>query len=189
MKSIVSGGGPLIAMRSTDIPLWGGVDRLNIFRNRSSRENDYEALCDIGANNPYQVTDVAAGSDFDILMLPMPLRTFIVDAGFDHIYIVQIETSEEGWSDHDLRASDFEAVTEWKDPIRIAIGDGPIVLFDSADVASDLRDYEVLFAHLNEGTFLCEWSGQLWPGRARMNFIRLMEQGSRIQARGEFGDQ
>lgn len=174
MKIVESNGGPLIAMHMRDLAQWSGIDALSFFKNRSSAETDYDALCQIGMDNPYQVIDVARGDNIDILLIAIPIPTIIVEATEGHIYLAQIETSEDGWSKSELRASDFATPAEWRDPLHVSFQAGTIIFFDSACVLSDLRDSEVLAAHVEEGRYLCEWSRQDWEGKAQMYFIRMV---------------
>lgn len=174
MKTINSEGGPFIAINYQDLHHWSGIYGLNFFKDTYPAETDYDAICELGLTNREDVIGIARGREIAMLFLELPLPTLIVEATADHIYIAQIETSEKGWSKTELRASDFEAATEWNHPMSLYFEAGNFFLFESSSNALNIYEDEYLNFRINEGNYTCEWSRQEWCGKAEMYFIRLM---------------
>ena len=174
MNMVQTSGGALILLPLHSANKWGGVFRCELFKNTSKSCGDYDAMYQSIRNNPLPTIGVVKSDSANILLMAEPLPTLIVDNGPDHLYISQVDTSEEGWSESELRASDFESTISWQYDANFIFDGGAFIIFDSSADRKRIGN-AFLSGSLSQGAYLCSSALQKWEGKASLIFIRLIK--------------
>ncbi len=173
MKLIKSTGGPLMGINRQSLSQWGGVFHSSFFGNGFTFENDYEEMCRDLDRKISTNLSMLKGLRSEAFLIDLPLPTFIVEAGGTSVYLVQIWSSEQGWSESSITMDDFQTATDWRGAVEFFCGGGEFLIFDSSCSHEDIDDHFSLF--LERGTYRCESIHQKRKGQAEIVLIRMLK--------------
>ncbi|MGQ2995515.1 Imm21 family immunity protein [Variovorax sp.] len=145
MKSISSGGGPLVCIELDAVDRWHGVAGSEDFlKGGLERANDYQRACSI---RDY-LGQVSLGDRTALVLGDMPLETSIWQRSGDLPRIVRVYYGDSGADIHALLEAGGEL--NFDDPVEampVEFSASPVVVFDSAcsgaDEAIDRISFEI----------------------------------------------
>lgn len=153
MKSIVSGGGPLVCVESDVVSRWRGVTGSvkPHPHSDSASPSDYERACNV---RDY-LGKVPVGDRDALVLGDMPLETLIWKPLSELPRIVRVYYSDPGvdvTALPGLRASDI--LSDPDEALSVEFKSSPIVVFDSAYPGSDVSNVDRLSFDMPQGTYI-----------------------------------
>ena len=167
-------GGPLLCIDRMSLSQWGGVFRSSFFGSESTSANDYEEMCKRLSRRKSENLSLVKGVNAEALLIGIPLPTLIVEADGSSVYLVQIWSSEQGWSESSLTMDDFRSAADWRGDVRFFCGGGEFVIFDSSCSHEDIENHFSIY--LERGVYRCESCHQKRKGQAEIVLISMLKQ-------------
>lgn len=174
MRTIETTGGPLMGIDRQSLSRWGGVFHSSFFAENSSFANDYEEMC--GQLEGRRSTNLSTlkGTHAEAILIDLPLPTFIVEANGTSVHLIQVWSSEQGWSKSRITMIDFQNADNWGDGVSFFCGGGEFVIFDSSCSHEEIEDHFSIY--LERGEYKCESCQQKRKGQANIVLIRMLKQ-------------
>lgn len=173
MNLIRFDGGPLLGIDRTSLSQWGGVLHKSFFGNAVASENDYEEMCERLGQRRSTNLSLIKGAAAEAILIDIPLPTIIIEADGSSVQLVQIWSSEQGWSESSLTMDDFRDAADWRGSVEFFCGGGEFVIFDSSCPHEDIDEHFSM--SLNRGTYRCESCHQKRQGQAEIVLIRMIK--------------
>ena len=143
MKSISSGGGPLVCIEIDAVDRWHGIAGSEAFlKGGLERANDYQRACSI---RDY-LGQVPLGDRTALVLGDMPLETSIWQRSGDLPKIVRVYYGDPGVDIHALLEAAGEL--DFDDPVEamsVEFSASPVVIFDSAYSGADESIDQICF--------------------------------------------
>ena len=174
MRTLKTTGGPLLCIDRESLLQWGGVLYSHFFGENSAFQNDYEEICDFLDRCPPSDISMVKGALSEVFIINLPLPTFIVETDDKSIHLVQIWSSERGWSRSNLTIDDFRNVTSWDETVEFSCRGGEFLIFDSSCPYDEIDDHFSVF--LEKGSYRCESFYDKRKGQANIVLIRMLKQ-------------
>lgn len=174
MKKIQSFGGPFLCIDRQSLSQWGGVFQSSFFGESSAFQNDYEEICDYLSHRPPSDISVVQGALSEAFTINISLPTFIINADGNSIYLLQIWSSEQGWSESNITVNDFQSVTDWDSTVEFSCRGGEFLIFDSSCPHDEIDEqFNVFF---ERGIYRCDSFYDKRKGQANIVLIRMLKQ-------------
>jgi hypothetical protein len=149
MKSIISGGGPLVCVELELAGQWHGVDGSEFCAGSDSGSNDYERACGVAD----YAGRVSLGTGDALVLGDMPLETLIWKSVGGLPRVVRVYYGDPGVDV--IQLLDAAGEPDFSDSIEmvaIEFKSSPIVVFDSAYPGNDV-DVDRLFFDIPAGKY------------------------------------